>query len=137
MEANNCVYFLRDPRTGYVGYVGISHEPEARLIQHWRNKQGSNDAKSCWFRQLKKLGLKPEMHVVLSGLSRQQAIRAESGIIQSWVRSGRAKELHQCTNQQVFFRSKEEALPFLEKRFLQCSPSCRRAVIAHLQGLPS
>lgn len=134
MERSYSVYFLRDPRTGEVGYIGMSRQPKKRFVEHWNDSYPS-PLKKAWFNQLRQVDLKPELHVVFAGLTQKQAIRVESGLIQAWVSNGREKELHQFTRQKLFFRSKSEVLPLIEKHFSQCSQACIRELIAHLQSL--
>lgn len=57
------IYGLVDPRTGLVMYVGKSNNPWERLRNH-QSKRGRNARKIRWYRELKAIGLKPEIIIL-------------------------------------------------------------------------
>lgn len=73
-DATWSLYVIRDPRDGKVVYVGISKTPRVRFSNH---KSASYSPINNMVAQLSKLGMSPQFHVVLSGLTEQQARRVE------------------------------------------------------------
>ncbi len=90
METKNvCVYFLRDPRSNLVRYIGITHKPSLRMNGHWTQRLYSSEGivkaqKVEWLQELDDCGLRPSMDVVLSGLTRTQAKRVEHYLVSQW-----------------------------------------------------
>jgi predicted GIY-YIG superfamily endonuclease len=59
------IYFLIDPRTGDVRYIGYSYRPETRLTQHINESlSAGNSHKLRWIRKLARLGLAPELVLI-------------------------------------------------------------------------
>lgn len=56
------IYVLSDPRDGRVRYVGQSKDPEKRYRGH--KKGWDNVPKRLWFRELRGLGMKPELDII-------------------------------------------------------------------------
>lgn len=87
---NVCVYLLRDPRDNIARYVGITSSPKTRLRQHWHNRthlcsyyaSNGNKLRGDWFGDMELHGVKPVMDVLFSGLTKAQALRVESHILQ-------------------------------------------------------
>lgn len=69
------IYTLNDPRTDAVRYVGMTHDPVARLASHLRDvgRRRRRDHKTAWLRSLAALGLRPVLHVVEEGSGDWQA----------------------------------------------------------------
>lgn len=57
------IYELVDPTTSEVGYVGITINPEARLLQHLTSEQ-TNPAKNEWIQSLKSQNLSIRMNII-------------------------------------------------------------------------
>lgn len=51
------LYYLIDPRTQLVRYVGVTNNPKRRLTDHLKAKGNSRKAK--WIRALRKIGMSP------------------------------------------------------------------------------
>ena len=71
------IYYLRDPRTQLIRYVGRSRNPIRRLKAHLNNEDG-NKGKRSWILELKKEGLEPELVFVESVFSMGKAKNRES-----------------------------------------------------------
>jgi hypothetical protein len=72
------VYFIRDPETKAVRYIGSSHDPQKRLIAHrWDNTGPCRD----WLSGLKRRGLRPILDVIFGPLSILQAYPVEQRLI--------------------------------------------------------
>ena len=90
METKNvCVYFLRDPRSNAVRYIGITHKPKLRMNDHWTQRLYScggiaRQQKAEWLRELDHFGFRPQMDIVVSGLTRTQAISVEHYLVSQW-----------------------------------------------------
>jgi hypothetical protein len=84
------VYFLRDPRTMRIRYIGISKHPRHRLGEHWTSRlyQYTHERKREWLVELDSLGLKPKLDVILSGLTKKQAERVEYRLIKKHLAYG-------------------------------------------------
>jgi len=80
MQKTYSVYFLRDPRSGCVRYIGITSDVKHRLNAHVNTTAYS----SCvsWSQELRSVGMSPLMTVVFSGLTVWQAQRCESILMQ-------------------------------------------------------
>ena len=63
------LYYLIDPRDNVVKYVGISRDPVKRLQNHKQEK--SNKGKLAWIKELKKMGLSPELRFVTEADDKQ------------------------------------------------------------------
>jgi hypothetical protein len=72
------VYFIRDPETKAVRYIGSSHDPQKRLSAHRWDMTGPC---RVWLRSLKKLGLEPILDVVFGPFSILQAYPVEQRLI--------------------------------------------------------
>ena len=132
------VYFLRDPRDMQPRYIGISKRPHIRFAEHWtnRNVDYMHKGRTLWLREIDSIGMRPILDVAISGLDRIQAIRCEAILLDRWskILPGR---LLQDTSPNTVFVDHETVTKKIDTILSKCSPSCRRAVIAHLQGLPS
>lgn len=63
------VYTLTDPMSGLVRYVGISSSPSTRLRGHiYDTKNRENTHKSRWIKRLLRVGLRPVLEIVDSGI---------------------------------------------------------------------
>ena len=71
------VYGLRDPRDGLVWYVGRSARPRARLSGHTSSRYG-NSARARWIRGLLLAGLRPELVLLETCSTEEQAFEAEA-----------------------------------------------------------
>ena len=72
------IYGLVDPRTGYVRYVGKSHNPKNRLNGHLIERRlKDNTHKSHWLNSLVSCGLKPEL-IILEETNRNDWPSAET-----------------------------------------------------------
>lgn len=69
------VYFLRDPRSNKLVYIGISSAPRKRLVHH--KCSSTSPRLRDLICELKKQGLDISMQVALTGLTREQALRVE------------------------------------------------------------
>jgi len=59
------IYFLRDPKTLVVKYVGISSNPQKRLIRHFMNaREGQKYPVYFWLRELLQDNLKPIVNII-------------------------------------------------------------------------
>lgn len=58
------IYLLIDPRSDEVRYVGMSHNPGARLLGHIGESRRRNTHKHAWIRSLAKLGLTPRQEIL-------------------------------------------------------------------------
>jgi len=58
------IYALIDPRTNEPRYVGATQDPEARLASHVSQCPSGETIKDRWLRELKALGLEPELDVI-------------------------------------------------------------------------
>ena len=77
------LYFLRDPRSMVIRYIGISTHVESRLAWHC-NKQNAkyhDERKSAWLQELAATGLEPIMDIILHGLESHVAIVVERRLI--------------------------------------------------------
>lgn len=63
------LYYLIDPRTKKVMYVGISFDPIKRLGGH--KSQKDNKKKFDWIKELKREGLSPELRFVVQAETKQ------------------------------------------------------------------
>lgn len=71
------IYYLRDPKTQAIRYVGRSRDPIRRLNAHLNHEQ-ANKKKWEWILSLKKEGLHPEMVFVESVFSMGKAKTREA-----------------------------------------------------------
>lgn len=102
MEADTCVYLLRDPRDSVARYVGITKYPKKRLYHHWRDRTSlcnyysapGNKARGEWFLDMERNRVMPVMDILFTGLTRKQALRVESHILKATVGAdpGRMKQ---------------------------------------------
>ena len=60
----SAIYFLRDPETQAIRYVGYSRDPKSRLRTHLSQSGGRSTHKECWIHSLLSKGLKPELEVI-------------------------------------------------------------------------
>lgn len=59
------IYWLSDPRTSEMRYIGqTTHKLEYRLKSHCKTPQKEKTHKTWWIRQLRKIGLKPKIHLL-------------------------------------------------------------------------
>ena len=56
------VYSLSDPITNEIKYIGLSHNPRRRYIQHLCTDNGKN--KDIWIKRLKEKGTKPILKII-------------------------------------------------------------------------
>lgn len=70
------LYYLIDPRTNEVRYVGITKNANTRFKNHCSDFR-RNTKKTTWIKKLKNLNLKPILQVVKSGLSKEEAENLE------------------------------------------------------------
>jgi hypothetical protein len=66
------LYYLIDPRTNEVRYVGIAKNINARFKSHCSDFR-RNTKKTAWIKKLKNLNLKPILQIVKSNLSKKEA----------------------------------------------------------------
>lgn len=71
------IYVLREPNSEGVRYVGLTSNPKNRLIKHIGHWGGDRTHRVCWIKSLKSRGLLPEMEVIESGLTLQDAKQKE------------------------------------------------------------
>lgn len=66
IKADYFVYALIDPRDQSIRYIGMSHQPEKRLIDHTRDDKQSkqNRQKHAWCQELKQAGLEPTLKII-------------------------------------------------------------------------
>lgn len=77
---NACVYFLRDPDTLAIRYIGVSTNPTLRRNYHNSCKY-TNPKLASWVRKLKASGKRFKMDIVLKGLTVKCAERVEHRLI--------------------------------------------------------
>ena len=76
------VYGLSDPRNNQLRYVGFTFDLKERLHKHMQpSKISGKNHRSCWLRQLKALKIKPEMFVLETYDTKQEAAQAEIELI--------------------------------------------------------
>src|SRR5258706_11231564 len=71
------VYVLVDPRTDGIRYVGITNEPKSRFTQHLSGTSQYNGYKIEWIQELKEQGLRPEMRIIETVDSKEEAKELE------------------------------------------------------------
>ncbi len=61
------IYALIDPRTTEIRYVGKAFDVRHRVACHWHETRRWDTTRKCnWIKQLKRLGIKPEVEVLES-----------------------------------------------------------------------
>jgi len=71
------LYILRDPRSGMIRYVGITEQSlTKRLIKHCRDLKYSCHRVN-WIKLLAKEGVRPDINLIKSYSTREEAIKAE------------------------------------------------------------
>lgn len=78
------VYFLKDPDTNVVKYVGMTNRPESRLVNHLSNSRDAQRSKRLkasrrreWIKSLKDAGKEPALEIVTVCDSKSLASRIE------------------------------------------------------------
>lgn len=79
-RTNACVYFIRDPETNAVRYIGATTNPRLRMSQHMSSPYANPKLRN-WAKQLIASGKRPVMDIVLSGLRVEVAERVEHRLI--------------------------------------------------------
>ena len=83
-----CVYRLRCPATKSVKYIGITKNTHMRIYDHCScPKEVSRDMltrKQRWVRMLRKYGLRPIIEIIITGLTKQNALAAERYLVQAY-----------------------------------------------------
>ncbi len=64
-KAINYVYYLTDPRTNEVKYVGKTKNPKARFKQHITKLDKTMTPKKKWLLELASKGMKPKMMIAM------------------------------------------------------------------------
>lgn len=83
-ETVRSLYFLKDPRTLQVMYVGSTVNPKSRYIQHLseaRTNSGLRGRKTVWLRNLLRRNVKPIMNVFYASKDVEEIRRLENWII--------------------------------------------------------
>lgn len=76
------LYVLICPIERIVRYVGItSRAPEERLVEHICQNKKTNPHKWCWVKHLKDKNFRPEIKIVRSNLTKNQACKLEVNLI--------------------------------------------------------
>lgn len=75
-----CVYFIRDPFDGSVRYIGVTTNPRLRRNFHFSSKY-TNPKLAAWIRDLKSVGKRPVMDIVLHWLPLVEAESIEFRLI--------------------------------------------------------
>ena len=81
------VYTLIDPNTNKVKYVGQSVDIQKRISQHMRDAITSG-AKAKWLIDLHDQGQLPNVRIVASGLTRNEANTLEKRLIREYINDG-------------------------------------------------
>lgn len=81
------IYALVDPRTDVVAYIGITNNPNARLIEHLEGKS-PNDDKDAWIWELQEEGYEPRMKILEVVDTRKEALSRERYWIQHYLSAG-------------------------------------------------
>lgn len=79
------VYFLRDPRTFQVMYVGMTKDPAIRAVSHMQ-ADSSNPLKAEWISGLKRKGKRVILDVVFGPFDHTVASRVEATLIASHIK---------------------------------------------------
>lgn len=78
------LYYLIDPITNKVRYIGITNNPERRLKEHIRDSKRKNSHKDNWIKKLIKFNLLPIQKVVLENESKDFIIQKEIDSIKEY-----------------------------------------------------
>ncbi len=89
-EGQYAIYALLDPTDGLVYYVGQTHRPQQRLLQHWGTRHYQYGEKAAWLRRLEEQGQQPLMQILEIVTGRNTALTQE----QAWIR--RFREQGMC-----------------------------------------
>lgn len=75
------VYYLVDPETFEIRYVGISTDPRRRYSAHLKDQSHAQRHSSCWIRGLTLRGLKPVLRIAVYTQTQAEAKRIEIALI--------------------------------------------------------
>ena len=81
------VYELFDPRTSKPGYIGITNNPNQRLLEHLELRAGKGK-KNAWIQQLLAEQVEPKMKILEIVEDRGEAQRRERYWIQQYLNRG-------------------------------------------------
>lgn len=77
-----CVYGLIDPRTNELRYVGFTKNSKNRIAQHCRpSKLKANSYKNNWIKSIRANGLFPQIYILETYNSKEEALQAEIDLI--------------------------------------------------------
>jgi hypothetical protein len=102
------IYFLVDPRSDEIRYVGLTQFPHSRLSQHLKDKTYS--PKRTWLLELRKARVLPEMKVIEVTYNRSEGEARELWWIETLLGKG-CKLTNTTKTAPVKQRMKKEALP--------------------------
>ena len=146
LNGREWVYGLTDPRDGLVWYVGRSRQPARRLALHRSTIKGE-DQKARWLRELRAIGLLPEMVLLKECKAGTHAAKMERAFIRKErIKNprltnhdpARAGEKVKLSVLSAIKRCHERSHPFpprLEDVRLELGLSSRSAVTYHLPRL--
>ena len=80
------IYALKDPRDDSIHYIGQSVNLDARMCQHLNDVKDT--PKTEWINELSSIGLEPEMVIIESGLTPEEANETERQWIAQGIREG-------------------------------------------------
>jgi len=81
-ETVRSLYYLRDPRTNEIKYVGSTNDPSRRLIQHIsETKHNMSTQKHHWIKSLLRRNMKPLIEVFYTSYDTDEVMRLENWII--------------------------------------------------------
>lgn len=120
------IYALCEPDTNEIRYIGQTVNLQARLHDHKYQKNGGNEGKREWLRELGNRGLKPVVRV-LAEVSAADAETAEGDAIAQAITDG-AKLLNRAEVGHT--RTKHHIFRMNDEHWAALAEACRRIVPA-------